>query len=314
MKLSKLNYFLTVAEELNITRAAQKLYITQQSLSENIAQIEEEYHVRLFRRRPSLQLTPAGERFAVLARQMIGLDAHVRAEMSDLARNHEGALAVGVRRPYSDILVPYILPCFMKEHPRIHVRIYSTGAPELAQMLTDGTIDLCVGIARYMKNRAFENEILWSDRYCVVVPDSILRKQFGLSEKDLRAGREPDFSLHPDVPLILRDSRSNSRATSDLFLLHNGITNPNVLAELKDPLLPLRFCARGLGVTFALEKVFSHFTRFETQGEKLHAFPLSDAAFDTSTSLSTYKGRYVSRAARDFIELVRETGRSGVYF
>ncbi len=314
MKISKLNYFLVAAEEQNITRAAQKLYITQQSLSENIAQLEEEYHVALFRRRPTLQLTPAGIKFAVLARQLIGLDAHIRSEMADIAQQNSGVLSVGVRRPYSEILIPYILPQFMKDHPHIQVHIFASSTPEMAQQLIDGKVDLCIGIARYMKNRNFKTETLWTDRYCIVIPDSILQKCFGMNGEDLRTGSEPDFSLLSDVPLILRDSKANSRATSDLFLLHNGVASPNVLAELKDPILPLRYCAQGLGVTFSLEKVFNHFTRFAAQGEKLHAIPLPDAALDPSTSLCTYKGRYLSRAAQDFIELVRWAGTSGKYF
>ena len=314
MKISKLNYFLAAAEELNITRAAQKLYITQQSLSENIAQLEEEYHVTLFRRRPSLSLTPAGEKFAALARQMIGLEAHIRAEMADIAQQNAGVLSIGVRRPYSEILIPHVLPQFVREHPHIQVHVFASSTPEMAQQLIDGKIDLCIGIARYMKNRNFENTTLWSDRYCIVIPDSILRECFGMTEDDLQSGREPDFSKLAEVPLILRDSKANSRATSDLFLLHIGVASPNVLAELKDPILPLRYCAQGLGVTFALEKVFNHFTRFDMQGEKLHAVPLPDSALDPSTSLCTYKGRYLSHAAQDFIELVKEAGASGKYF
>ena len=61
MELNAFHIFLTVVEEMNFSRAANRLYITQQSLSGHIKRLEEHYHVRLFQRRPRLSLTPEGE-------------------------------------------------------------------------------------------------------------------------------------------------------------------------------------------------------------------------------------------------------------
>ena len=62
MNFRNLEYFLAAAEEKNITRAAKKLYISQQSLSEHIAKLEDELGVPLFERTPNLKLTYAGEK------------------------------------------------------------------------------------------------------------------------------------------------------------------------------------------------------------------------------------------------------------
>ena len=61
MNLRSLEYFLIAAEELNFTRASERLFITQQALSSHIKRLEEEYNIQLFERRPALHLTLEGE-------------------------------------------------------------------------------------------------------------------------------------------------------------------------------------------------------------------------------------------------------------
>ena len=61
MNFSHLEYFLTVAQELNITRAAERLYISQQALSQHISKLEGQYGVPLFVRKPQLDLSYAGK-------------------------------------------------------------------------------------------------------------------------------------------------------------------------------------------------------------------------------------------------------------
>ena len=68
MNFTSLRYFLEVVAEGSVTKAAQKLYISQQSLSEHIARLESEYGVKLFERTPRLHLTYAGFRLHVCIR------------------------------------------------------------------------------------------------------------------------------------------------------------------------------------------------------------------------------------------------------
>ena len=60
MNIKSIEYFLRTVEEMNITKAADRLFISQQALSSHIRRLEDEYHVRLFERKPCLHLTPEG--------------------------------------------------------------------------------------------------------------------------------------------------------------------------------------------------------------------------------------------------------------
>lgn len=94
MNFLHLKYFLMVAEELNITRAAERLYISQQSLSNHISNMERELDVKLFTRSPKLSLTYAGGLLVETATQILDLYSQYQTKVGDinrpLLRNAEG--------------------------------------------------------------------------------------------------------------------------------------------------------------------------------------------------------------------------------
>ena len=79
-------YFLVVAEELNITRAAQKLCISQQSLSNHIKRLENRYNAIFFQRFPTLKLTEDGVIFEEAVRKMLAIEENMK---STLLEGHE---------------------------------------------------------------------------------------------------------------------------------------------------------------------------------------------------------------------------------
>ena len=79
-----LEYFLVAAEELNFTRAAKRLYISQQSLSNHISNLEKEFDVVLFNRTSPLTLTYAGQALKTRARELLDLRDETYKEISDI--------------------------------------------------------------------------------------------------------------------------------------------------------------------------------------------------------------------------------------
>ena len=84
MNFQHLKYFLMVAEELNITRAAERLYISQQSLSNHIGNLERELDVKLFTRSPKLSLTYAGGLLVDTATQTLDLHSQYLSKVGDI--------------------------------------------------------------------------------------------------------------------------------------------------------------------------------------------------------------------------------------
>ena len=120
IELRHLRYFLAVAEELNFTRAAQRLNVVQQSLSEGIAQLEDMLGLRLFERttRP-VRLTDAAVRWLPYARETLEAAQRAQDAAGDLRSGHTARLRVGLAATAAFALTPTLLKGFRARHPQI---------------------------------------------------------------------------------------------------------------------------------------------------------------------------------------------------
>ena len=101
-----LEYFLVAAEELNFTKAAKKLFISQQSLSNHISNMEKEFDVILFNRTTPLTLTYAGQALKAKARQMLELRDETYRELSDIKDFSVGQLTLGLSHTRGRVILP----------------------------------------------------------------------------------------------------------------------------------------------------------------------------------------------------------------
>lgn len=121
-KTDQLRYFVTVAEEGQITRAAQKLYIAQPALSQAISQLEGELGLRLLERHPrGVRLTAAGETFLEKARAVVATEHDVELTAKALARAARGVLEIGFVGPPPTLLAPEMFDRFAAAHPEVEI-------------------------------------------------------------------------------------------------------------------------------------------------------------------------------------------------
>lgn len=120
IELRHLRYFLTVAEELSFTRAASRLYVAQQTLSEGIAQLESIVGVALFERttRP-VRLTDAGTRWLPYARDAFDAAGRAQDAAGHLRHEHTARLRVGLAATAAFPLTPLLLEAFRDRHPQV---------------------------------------------------------------------------------------------------------------------------------------------------------------------------------------------------
>jgi DNA-binding transcriptional LysR family regulator len=144
-ELRHLRYFLAVTEELNFTRAARKLNVVQQTLSEGIAQLESMLGLRLFERatRP-VALTDAGVQWLPCARE--AFEAAVRAQ--DAARQlharHAARLRVGLAATAAFPLTPALLEAFRERHPQVALSTRHFGFGDPTGGLLSGQADVAI--------------------------------------------------------------------------------------------------------------------------------------------------------------------------
>ena len=137
-----LRYFVAVAQELHFTRAAERLYIAQPALSEQIRRLEGELGVELFRRTTrKVELTPAGQEFLSRARRILAEADQALADASRAARGESGSIRVGTSATAGVELVPRVLRAFREERPRVHLDLRQIDWEDYSGGLRDGSTD-----------------------------------------------------------------------------------------------------------------------------------------------------------------------------
>ncbi len=140
-----MRYVVAIAEEKNFTRAAERCFVVQSSLSHQIKALERELGVTLFARSSRrVELTAAGEAFLVQARA--SLDAAERAISEAAAANGQirGTLTVGMIPTVTTIDIPAALGQFHRTHPAVRIRLRGGGSDEFISAISAGSMDVAI--------------------------------------------------------------------------------------------------------------------------------------------------------------------------
>jgi DNA-binding transcriptional LysR family regulator len=187
MELRVLRYFLAVAQEENITRAATLLNVTQPTLSRQLIQLEEELGVKLFRRSQyRIILTEDGMLLRRRAQEIVELANKTEQEFLNRDTELSGEISIGCGETRSMTFLSRKICSFRKLHPQVRFRIYSANADDVKERLESGLLDLGllmepVDISRYAFLRLPEKE-RWG---VLVAKDSPLAERKAVTPQDL---------------------------------------------------------------------------------------------------------------------------------
>ncbi len=160
MNLKQALYIQTIAKTGSITAAAQKLYVSQPSLSQMLRQVEDELGLPLFNRsRAPLRPTYAGECYLRAAAAMLNADAILRNELQQILSKNSGRLRLGISMQRSARILPSVLPKFFGLYPKVSLELREAGSAMLERMVCDGDVDLALASTE-AGNPALKYELL----------------------------------------------------------------------------------------------------------------------------------------------------------
>jgi LysR family cyn operon transcriptional activator len=146
IKLRQLQYFLAAADTLHFSKAAEQVFVTQPTLSHQIAELETHVGMSLFDRSgKAVRLTEAGRLFAAHAARALRELESGWTELRELEGLQRGELNIGTNQSFLRTLFPPVLGQFMKQYPAIRLDIQEMTATEIERRLAAGALD--VGIA-----------------------------------------------------------------------------------------------------------------------------------------------------------------------
>lgn len=155
MEIRVLRYFLMVAREENITKAANLLHLTQPTLSRQLMQLEEELGVTLFRRsKHRIILTEDGMLLRRRAEEIVSLAEKTKDDLRHKQDHLAGTIAVGSGELQSSRFLTQLIAAFQKENPLVSFRIYSGNSDNIKERIERGLLDIGllqepVDIAKY---------------------------------------------------------------------------------------------------------------------------------------------------------------------
>ncbi len=194
MELRVLKYFLMVAREENITKAAQLLHITQPTLSRQLMQLEDELGVKLLNRgKYSVSLTQDGMLLKRRAQELVSLSEKTIQELSHKEGPLSGEISIGCGETKSMSILADQIASFQSKHPMVQFKIYSAIADDIKERIEKGILDMGlltepVNIGKYEFTRLPLKET-WG---VLVREDSALARRGAVGPEDLR-----------DTPLLM---------------------------------------------------------------------------------------------------------------
>lgn len=221
LEIRHLRYFLAVAEAGSFSRAADRLGISQPSVSQQMRDLETALRVPLFQRHGKrILLTPGGLIFQEHARSVLRQLENFMQELNSEPGQLRGALHLGVVPVLNVPLVPNLLGLFTADHPAISIIVEEISSTEIETALEEGKMDVGLGfLTRHSPNLRYER--LCTDEFALIVAEShpwSRRRVIPLSE------------LHQQRVLQLPDSFVMRRMTDALCRNHQ--VRPRMIAEI----------------------------------------------------------------------------------
>lgn len=236
MEMHQLRYFAKVAELGNVTRAAEACFVSQPSLSQQIAKLERELGQPLFERLGrGVRLTEAGRLFRRYADQILSLTEDARTRVADDADSgHITLAAIPTIAPY---FLPGVLTRFAKECPKARIEIVEETTANILRLLAEGDIDLAI-LALPIQAEYVHTKTLFTEELLAVLPAAHpLAKKAKVSLKDL--------VVEPFV--VLNEAHCLTGTTMSFCARHAA--SPLVTAKSHQLLTVLELVRLGQGVS-----------------------------------------------------------------
>lgn len=231
--------FVTVVEKKSLSRAAEKLFITQSAVSQNIKMLEKKYHCKLLERTNKyVRVTKAGGILYDHARRVLNELTLIERLIEDLKESPSGALLIGSGFTYGEYILPDLISMFITQYPDINPKITIKNSVRIAKQVEQKDLD--IGIVE--RNITINNGVtvpFAEDEMVVIVP-----YDFPYGHKEEVHIKELD-----EMRWIIRETGSGTREVTDYMFNYFGITPMDNL-EFGSTQLIKEAVINGMGISY----------------------------------------------------------------
>ena len=295
-------------QERSFSKAAQKLFISQSSLSLTIKRAEGKIGMPIFDRSTyPIQLTEFGTLYINAVEEIRNISRGLSDYIHDVNHLQKGQLSVGAGNFFATYLIAPAVSRFKKQYPNIAVKLHEGQTMELQDKLDNGTIDILV--SNWTLNPSdYKRTFLFTEQLLLVVPRALMPAPICteslLNQEDLSEGRLsqiPGVSLgaFADMPLVGMRQGNDSRTRMDAILSDAGI-QPKWVIELDQMSTAYRLVCDEMGAG-----IIPH-TVVQTMGAQAEVllYKIDHPQAYRDVSIYTRKVSYLTRTMDAFIQIL----------
>ena len=299
MDLKQIEYIVKIDDEHSITRAAEKLFVTQSALNQQLLRLEKELGAPLFHRsKVDMRPTEIGQVYLDNAREILRIKQRTYNLINDMTDAKKGRLSIGFTPGRGSEMFTHVYPSFHHAYPNVIVEPHELSVHRQQQMISQGNLD--IGFQTLSERQRTDSEYikLGEEEIFLLVP-SIHPAAEQLAATQTASAPFPiaNLTLFQYEPFVLMYKESTIRAITDEIFRKSGFT-PNVLFETASNNTVLSMIEANLCCGVVPE----YYVRRLPKGISCFAFP-THPSWDIAANYR--KNGYLSEAAKYFIELVR---------
>lgn len=284
-----LKYFLAVVAESNITKAAERIHITQPTLSRQLVQLEEEVGTQLLiRGKRNVTLTEAGILFKKRAEEIIELIEKTEKELKEQNLLINGEIPIGAGEMKSTEIFPSIFKNFKERFPNVHYYFYTGNAEQIKEKIEHGLLDFGLLLEPTNIDNFEYIRLNIKEEWVVIMPsdDVLIEKPF-ITPKDL-IGKSIILTRRKEVKSLIENWFDRYLEDVSIFATHNMTTNAAVLVEQK------------LGYAFVLKGSIYFYDKDKIVYKSLQPQVVTNAV------LVWKKHQIFSQSSKKFLEYIKE--------
>lgn len=285
MDIKQLVYFIAIAEEKNITAAANRLHMSQPPLSMQLKHLEHELGVKLFDRRgKSMELTDKGLVLYKRALHLVNSVEEMKNEIRETEEGKKGVLAIGINTlslsGFSDII-----QSFHEKYPLVSLKIVQNDSYYLAEMVKTRSIEMAF-VRLPLELRGLTYHHLIDEPFLFVTN----KETHMISLEEIA-----------HIPLIIPSTEGLGIYNTILEAFTKQNLQLNNIAECSDMNILMELVKGGMGSTIVPKSVFDVY-----RIKSLYSIPIKNANMNSSLGVILLENHYVSTPAKNFMKLIKE--------
>ena len=250
MDLRQIEYIIAIEEYQSITRASEKLHITQSALNQQLLRLEDELGVKLFERGKRIMIpTYAGKIYLASARKIIEIRRQTYRTIQDISSEKVGEILIAVTPEQGAMMITELYRDFHRQWPKVRLEIQEARNQEMEQKLSRGEVDLIhASFTEDSRNSDFEYEITAKEHIVLALPSKHKLAHMA-GDKSYATLPRIDLNLLMDEEFIMPPQNTLMRSIIDKAFANAGFV-PKIFFETDSSQTKFQMAAKQIAPAF----------------------------------------------------------------